>query len=48
MIGSIMSKEFIFVNLNIIVGDIIEILKEMKLDEEVMYYIYIIDEEEYF
>ncbi|AGX45016.1 magnesium transporter MgtE N-terminal domain-containing protein [Clostridium saccharobutylicum] len=46
-IGSIMSKEFISVNLNITVGDTIEILKEMKPDEEVMYYIYITDEEEH-
>lgn len=46
-IGSIMSKEFISVNVNITVGDTIEILKEMKPDEEVMYYIYITDEEEH-
>lgn len=42
-VGSIMSKEFISVNLDITVGDAIEILKEMKPDEEVMYYIYITD-----
>ncbi len=46
-VGSIMSKEFISVNLDITVGDTIEILKEMKPDEEVIYYIYITDEEEH-
>jgi magnesium transporter len=46
-VGSIMSKEFISVNLNITVGDTVEILKEMQPDEEVMYYIYITDEEEH-
>ncbi|EHJ01878.1 MULTISPECIES: CBS domain-containing protein [unclassified Clostridium] len=46
-VGSIMSKEFISVNLNITVGDTIEILKEMKPDEDVIYYIYITDENEH-
>lgn len=46
-VGSIMSKEFISVNLDITVSDTIEILKEMKPDEEVIYYIYITDEEEH-
>ncbi|MFW2491493.1 magnesium transporter MgtE N-terminal domain-containing protein [Clostridium chromiireducens] len=46
-VGSIMSKEFISVNLDITIGDTIEILKEMQPDEEVMYYIYITDEEEH-
>ena len=46
IVGSIMSKDFISVNLNITVGDTIEILKEMKPDEEVMYYIYITDEQD--
>lgn len=45
-VGSIMSKDFISVNLDITVGDTIEILKEMKPDEEVMYYIYITDKQE--
>lgn len=45
-VGSIMSKEFISVNLDITIGDTIEILREMKPDEEVMYYIYITNEEE--
>lgn len=46
IIGSIMSKDFISVNLDITVGDTIEILKETKPDEEVMYYIYITDEQD--
>ena len=45
-VGSIMSKDFISVNLDITVGDAIDLLKEMKPDEEVMYYIYITNEEE--
>lgn len=45
-VGSIMSKEFIAVNLNITVGDVIEILRETKPDEEVIYYIYIKDKDE--
>ncbi|MBW6411828.1 magnesium transporter MgtE N-terminal domain-containing protein [Clostridium weizhouense] len=45
-VGSIMSKEFISVNLDITVLDAIDILKEMQPDEEVMYYIYITNEEE--
>ncbi|WP_244833805.1 CBS domain-containing protein [Clostridium sp. BJN0001] len=43
-VGSIMSKEFISVNLNITIGDVIDVLKEMKPDEEEMYYICITDE----
>ena len=46
-VGSIMSKEFISVNLDISVGDTIEMLKEMKPDEEVIHYIYITNEEEH-
>lgn len=45
-VGSIMSKEFISVNLDITVGETIDILKEMQPDEEVMYYIYITDKDE--
>ena len=45
-VGSIMSKEFISVNLDITIGDAIDILREMKPDEEVMYYIYITNEED--
>ena len=46
-VGSIMSKEFISVNLDITVGETIEMLKEMKPDEEVIHYIYITNEEEH-
>lgn len=46
-VGSIMSKEFIAVNLDITVADTIEMLKEMKPDEEVIQYIFITDEEEH-
>lgn len=45
-VGSIMSKEFISVNLDITIGDTIDILREMNPDEEVMYYIYITNEED--
>jgi len=46
-VGSIMSKEFISVNLDITVGDTIEMLKEMKPDEEVIHYVYITNEDEH-
>lgn len=46
-VGSIMSKDFISVNLNITIRDTIDILREMQPDEEVMYYIYITDEEDH-
>lgn len=42
-VGSVMSKEFISVNLDITVGDTVDILKETNPDEEVMYYVYITD-----
>ncbi len=42
-VGSVMSKEFISVNLDITVGDTVDILKESNPDEEVMYYVYITD-----
>lgn len=45
-VGSIMSKDFIALSLNVTVGETIEILKEMNPDEDVMYYIYVIDEKE--
>ena len=43
--GSIMNKDFIAFNMNLTVGDTITLLKETEPDEEVMYYIYITDEE---
>lgn len=45
-VGSIMSKDFISFGLNVTVGETIEILKEMQPDEDVMYYIYVTDEED--
>ncbi|MBN1075470.1 magnesium transporter [Clostridium botulinum] len=45
-VGSIMSKEFISLNLDITISDALDILKEMQPDEEVMYYIYITNEED--
>lgn len=45
-VGSIMSKEFISLNLDITISDALDILKEMEPDEEVMYYIYITNEED--
>lgn len=41
-----MSKEFISLNLDITISDALDILKEMQPDEEVMYYIYITNEED--
>ncbi|MBE6053083.1 MAG: magnesium transporter, partial [Clostridium sartagoforme] len=46
-VGSIMSTDFISFNLDITVGEIIDILREMEeLDEEEFYRIYITDEED--
>ena len=45
-VGSIMTKEFISFGLNVTVEETVEILKEMQPDEEVMYYIYVTDEED--
>ncbi len=45
-VGSIMNKDFISFNINITVGETIELLREIKPEEEVMHYIFIIDEEE--
>ena len=45
-VGSVMTKEFISLGLNVTVGETIDILKELEPDEEVMYYIYVTDEEE--
>ncbi|MGL5380658.1 magnesium transporter MgtE N-terminal domain-containing protein [Clostridium sp.] len=46
-IGSIMSKDFISFNMDITVGEIIEILREMEeYEEEELYVIYITDEED--
>jgi CBS domain-containing protein/sporulation protein YlmC with PRC-barrel domain len=45
-VGSIMNKDFISFNINITVGETIELLREIKPEEEVMHYIFIVDEEE--
>lgn len=45
-VGSIMAKDFISLNLDITVKETVDILKEMKPDEEVMYYIYITNNED--
>ena len=44
-VGSLMTKEFVAVNYNLNISETIEILKEIAPDEDVMYYIYTIDEE---
>lgn len=43
-VGSIMNKDFICFNINITAGETIELLREIKPDAEVAYYIYITDE----
>lgn len=45
-VGSVMSKEFISLGLNVTVEETIDILKDMDPDEDVMYYIYVTDEED--
>lgn len=45
-VGSIMNKDFISFNIDITVAETVELIKEIQPDEEVMYYVYITDEEE--
>jgi CBS domain-containing protein len=45
-VGSIMNKDFIAFNININTQETIELLREIKPDDEVAYYIYIVDEAE--
>lgn len=45
-VGSIMNKDFITFNINITVQETLELLRETKPDDEVSYYIYIVDEDE--
>lgn len=45
-VGSIMNKDFIAFNINITAQDTIELLREIKPDDEVAYYIFIVDESE--
>ncbi|HEY5523982.1 MAG TPA: CBS domain-containing protein [Clostridium sp.] len=44
-VGSMMSKDFIAFRLSVTVEETIDILKEMQPDEDVMFYIYVTDEE---
>lgn len=44
-VGSIMNPDYISFNINITVGETIELLRELKPDDEVAYYIYLTDEE---
>jgi CBS domain-containing protein len=45
-VGSIMNTDFIAFNINITIQETIELLRELKPDDEVLYYIYITDEKE--
>lgn len=42
-VGSIMNKDFISFNINITLKETLDIIREMKPEEEVMYYIYVTD-----
>lgn len=44
-IGSIMNKDFISFNMDVTVGEVIEILRGTNPEEEVCYFIFIVDEE---
>ena len=46
VVGSIMNKDFISFNINITAGETIELLRDIKPDDEVMHYVYIVDENE--
>ena len=48
LVGSMMNKDFIAFNVNITAKEALDIIKEVNPDEEVIYYIYITDEEEKF
>jgi CBS domain-containing protein/sporulation protein YlmC with PRC-barrel domain len=45
-VGSIMNKDFIAFNVDITVEETIELLRELKPDDEVMHYIFIVDDNE--
>lgn len=45
-VGSIMNKDFIAFNVDISAQETIELLRELKPDDEVAYYIYIVDDSE--
>lgn len=46
VVGSIMNKDFISFNINITAGETIELLRDIKPDDEVIYYIYIVEDDE--
>jgi len=46
VVGSIMNKDFISFKLNITASETIEILRELQPEDEVIHYIYIVDEDE--
>lgn len=46
LVGSIMNKDFISFNVNITCEETIELLRELQPDDEVAYYIYIVDQYE--
>lgn len=45
-VGRVMNTDFIAFNVNITIGETIELLRDLKPDDEVVYYIYITDEED--
>lgn len=45
-VGSIMSKEFVSFNVDVSIEDTIDIIKEMDVDEEALYSIFVVDEVE--
>lgn len=45
VVGSIMNKDFISFNVNITASETIEILRELQPEDEVIHYIYIVDED---
>ena len=45
-VGSIMSKEFVSFNVDISIEDTIDIIREMDVDEEALYCIFVVDEVE--
>lgn len=46
VVGSLMNTDFIALNINISVSETVELLRDMRPDEEVMYYVYMVDDEE--
>ncbi|WP_294345142.1 CBS domain-containing protein [uncultured Clostridium sp.] len=48
LVGSMMNKDFIAFNVNITAKEALDIIKEVNPEEEVIYYVYITDEEEKF